>query len=161
MSDELTNDWLASLAGIAVSEACGGTPKKIASVAGIHPSSASRWASGSRSNPSYRVLRTIEDAPDPWPLVALFAAKAAAQVLAKEGPLPEWRWRKLYVEACNAEAQPDGHEDVVTVGLLTGRATVADQFHADQKIMAATMRRLALGFVGLQNGWTLNGPRGN
>lgn len=156
--DELTKDMLASLAGVAVSEACGG-PKKIASAASVDPSNGRRWARGERSNPVYRVLGILERAADPFPLVALFAAQAARALLRAEGPLPEWRWRALYVEACRSEAQPDGAEDEATVRLLTGAGTVADQFEADRKVMAATMRRLALGYIGMTEGYSLNGPR--
>ena len=152
--DEVTRDMIASLAGMAVSEACGG-PKKIAAAASIHPSNASRWASGERSNPVYRCMSVLERAADPWPLVALFAATAARALLRKEGPLPEWKWRQLYREACRNEQGPDGHEDTTTVAMLTGKATVACQFDADRKVMAATMKRLALGHIGMLEGWTL------
>jgi hypothetical protein len=80
--NELTKDMLASLAGIAVSEACGG-PKKIASAAQMDPSNGRRWARGERSNPIYRTLALIDRAADPWPLVALMAAKAARTLLKK------------------------------------------------------------------------------
>lgn len=156
---ELTRDLMASLAGVAVSEACGGS-KKIASAASIDPSNARRWARGERSNPTYRVISILEKAADPWPLVALFAATAARSLLRKDGPMPEWKWRQLYIEACQAECTPDGHEDTTMVAMLTGRATLADQCEADRKAVAATMRRLALGYIGMTEGYTLNGPRG-
>jgi hypothetical protein len=47
---------------------------------------------------------------------------------------------------------------VASVGLLTGRASIEDQFHADQKVIATTMRRMALGFIGMTEGYTLAGP---
>jgi hypothetical protein len=158
--NELTRDMMASLAGVAVVDACGG-PKKIASAASVDPSNGRRWARGERSNPIYRAMSLLERAADPWPLVALFAATAARALLRKEGPMPEWKWRQLYVEACHAEGPPDGHEDTTTTALLTGKATVACQFDADRKVIAATMRRLALGYIGMVNKWTLNGPRGS
>ena len=157
---ELTRDLMASLAGVAVSEACGGS-KKIASAASIDPSNARRWARGERSNPIYRTLSLLERAAEPWSLVALFAATAARAILRKEGTLPEWKWRQLYVDACNSEQPADGEEDITTVAMLTGKASVAHQFQADRKVIAATMRRLALGYIGMTEGWTLNGPRGS
>ena len=156
---EFEKDMMSSLAGIVVSESCGGA-KRIASIAGIHPSNARRWAAGERANPIYRVMSILDRAADPWPLVALFAAQAARALLKAEGPLPEWKWRQLYVEACRTEQAPDGAEDEATVKLLTGKASIADQFEADRKAIAATMRRLALGYIGMTEGWTLNGPRG-
>lgn len=159
-ADECEKDMIATLAGLALSEACGGTNKKIASAASVHPSNASRWANGERTNPIYRVLSLLEQpSTDPWPLVALFAAKAARKLLRDEGALPEWRWRQLYIEALRAEGGPDGNEDVVTVALLTGTASLKDQFAADQKVLAVTMRRVALAFIGITEGWELNQPK--
>lgn len=158
--NELERDMIASLAGVVCVEACGG-PQKIASAASVHPSNGRRWAKGERSNPVYRTLSFLERAADPWPLVALFAATAARVLLKAEGPLPEWKWRALYVEACRTEQPADGAEDEATVAMLTGKATVADQFAADRKVIAATMRRLALGYIGMTEGWSLSGPRGS
>ena len=155
---EIERDLLATLAGAAVVDACGGG-KRIASAAGVDESNGWRWARGERSNPVYRVRAMLEKAADPFAIVAYLAACACRALLAK--PLPEWRWRTLYVEACHVEQPHDGHEDVVTVGLLTGKSSLADQLEADQRVISATMRRLALGFVGMQRGYTLAGPRGN
>lgn len=157
MVSELENDLLATLAGAAVVEACGGG-KKIASAGGVDESNGRRWARGERSNPVYRVRAMLEKAADPWAIIAYLVGCVCRVMLSKE-PMPEWRWRALYVEACNAEQPHDGAEDVVTVGLLTGTHSVADQAAADQRVIAATLRRLALGFMGMQRGYTLNGPR--
>lgn len=156
--NELTRDMLASLAGIAISESCGGS-KAIASVASVDSSTARRWASGSRGNPAYRVMEQLERAKDPWPMVALFAAAASRAAMKASGPWPEWRWRAEYIAACRAEARPDGAEDEATVALLTGNGTVEQQCAADRKVIAATMKRLVLGYIGMQLGYSLNGPR--
>lgn len=156
--DEVFKDMLASLAGVAVVEACGG-PKRIASIAGIHPSNGSRWAAGDRANPVFRVLGMLDRAAHPFELVALFIAKAARRMIEDDALAVEWRWRAAYNEALRAEQAHDGREDEVTVALLTGHASVADQFAVDQKIIAALVRRVALGFIGMQYGFELNPPK--
>lgn len=156
--NRLEDDLLATLAGAAVVDACGGG-KKIACTVGVDESNGRRWARGEPANPVNRVRQMIEKATDPWAIVAFLVAIACRAMLRKEGPMMEWRWRSLYLDACKAEQPHDGAEDCVTQLLLVGQASVADQFHADTKVTAALLRRLALGFVGQQNGWSVVGVR--
>lgn len=155
--DELEKDVMASLAGLELVDAIGG-PKRIASAASVSPRNGRRWAAGERSNPVYRCLELIGNAEEPFALVALLAARAARTMLDRE-QMPEWRWRSLYLEACRAEQGPDGAEDEVTVSLLTNKASIADQFAVDRKALAALMRRVVLGFYGIQMRYELHPPK--
>lgn len=157
MADRLEDDLLASIAGAAVLESCG-CPKRVASAGGVDESNGRRWARGEPQNPVNRVRRIIESAKDPWNLVAFFVAIAIRAEL-RRAPMPEWRWRAMYLDALEAEATHDGAEDHVTQRMLMGRASLADQVAIDGKVAASTLKRLALGIVGQQKGWSVNGPR--
>lgn len=153
----LGEDVAATLAGVALSQACGGTGA-IASAAGVEASNARRYANGEKANPAYRVRQILERAKDPFAVCAYFLACAVKGMLVKD-PMPEWRWRSLYMEAMRAEQHPDGHEDVVSTELLTGKSTLRAQYEADSRHVTALLRRMALGFIGQQMGYSLNGPR--
>jgi hypothetical protein len=157
-ASSLEDDLMATLAGVEITAACGGG-KKVAIAGGVDDRNGRRWASGERSNPLYRIRGVIEKAADPWRVVSWVAALAARAVLVKEGPLPEWRWRQLYVEAFHVEQPADGQEDVTSQLVLVGQASVADQYQADARCVSALLRRLALGLIGQQRGYTLAGPR--
>lgn len=147
----------ASIAGIALNEACGGT-RDIAWATGVNERTARTWKAGGHSNPANLVRRIMDRAKNPFALVGYFAAHATMTLLAKD-PMPEWRWRSLYLQAMRDEAHPDGHEDVVSAELLTGKSTIQAQYDADAKHVAALLKRMALGMVGIIRGWKIEGPR--
>lgn len=158
MSDHLEDDLLATLAGTSVVVACGG-PKKVATAAGVDESNGRRWARGERANPVYRVRQMIEKATDPWTIVAYLVAIAVRAELKRSGGLVEWRWRAAYLDAIEAEASSDGHEDATTQRMLMGRAPIADQVAVDSRCASAILRRLALGIIGQQKNWSVAGVR--
>lgn len=153
------DDLLASLAGHSITDAFGGV-KKAAMAAGVKPRSAQRWASG-ENNPLTRVRELVEKAENPWAIVAYLNSVAVLSELQREAPLTEWKWRALYIAACEAEQKPDGDEDCVTQKVMVGRANIADQMNADMDLLAPLARRLALAIIGARRGWSLNGPRAN
>ncbi len=159
MSDPMEDDLMATIAGASVLQACGG-PKKVASAAGVDESNGRRYARGDKANPVYRTRVMIEAAQDPYSIVAYLIACAIRAELKRTGPMPEWRWRALYVEALEAEQKHDASEDVTSQKMLMGKASLADMIATDTAVVAPVMRRLALSIIGQQRGFSLNGPRG-
>lgn len=158
MSANLENDLMATLAGAAVVDACGGG-KKIATAGGVDESNGRRWARGEAANPVNRVRQMIERATDPWAIASFLLAVAIRVELVRRGPLVEWKWRAEYIAALEAEAACDGTEDQTTQRMLLGTATLADQVTVDGKVTAAMLRRLALGHIGQTRGWSVAGVR--
>jgi hypothetical protein len=154
-SSRVEEDIICTLAGVELTDACGGG-KKVAYAGGVDQRTARRWVAGDPANPINRLRAILDRADDPWRVVSWCAAWATRVALRKEGPLTEERWRELYRECCMVEQPHDGDEDTTNVALLTGNASIADQFHADAKVVSVTLRRLALGFVGISKGWSLN-----
>lgn len=154
-SSRVEEDILGTLAGIELTGACGGG-KKVAYAGGVDERTGRRWVAGDPANPINRLRGILDRAEDPWRVVSWAAAWATRVMLRREAPLTEAKWRELYRESCLAEQPHDSHEDVVNVQILTGAASIREQFHADCKTVAATLRRIALGFVGISKGYTLN-----
>lgn len=155
-ASRLEQDLLASLAGSHLNIACGGT-KEISRLGEVVEANGRRWASGEPQNPVNRVRRIMERAKEPFHLCGFYLACAVRGVLLA-APMPEWRWRSLYLQAMRAEAQPDGHEDVVSAELLTGGSSLKAQYEADAAAVSALLRRMALGMVGMCKGYKLAGP---
>lgn len=143
---------LASLAGIAVAEACG-SPKGIAMAADIGERHARRWAAGDRSSAAYRAAALIRNARKRrWELVRYFAAVAVQADLQEAGPLSEATVRRMWAEVDQTEAQNDAAEDVQRINFdYTGDLPAL--FDADAKVVGPTLKRMALNFVAQRMGW--------
>lgn len=149
-------DMEASIAAVAINQACGGT-SAIAWSAGVGEREARRYKAGGAGNPLHRAARVIERCKDPFAVVGFFAARAVRALLVKD-PMPEWRWRSLTLQAIRDEAHPDGTMDVVESELLTGKSNIRALFVETAKHVGALLRLMALLQIGLIRGWTLNGP---
>lgn len=157
--ERLEQDLLASLAGSHLNVACGGT-KEISRLGEVVEANGRRWASGEPQNPVNRVRRIMEKSKQPFHLCGYYLACAVRGLLLSD-PMPEWRWRSLYLQAMRDEAHPDGAEDTASVELLTGKGSLRSQYDADAAAVSALLRRMALGMIGILRGWSLQGPRVN
>jgi hypothetical protein len=146
--------FLATMAGIELTAACGGGAK-VGLAGGVDERTGRRWISGDPANPLTKLGQIILRAVDPWRIVSWAASMATLAMVRKLGPLTEEKWRAAYLEACRTESHPDGHEDVVTTELLTGRASLEQQRRADSAHVTALLRRIALGWIGQQNKYSL------
>lgn len=143
---------LATLAGAAVTDACGG-PKGIALAADIGERHARRWAAGERSSAVYRAATLIRNARRRrWELVRYFAAVAVQADLQEAAPLSEGRVKQLWAEVDRAEAANDAAEDVERVGFdYTGDLEAL--YEADARTIAPTLKRMALNILSQRMGW--------
>ena len=153
----LEADLEASIAAIALNQACGGSAD-VAWTAGVDDSTARRWLAGGQSNPANRTARMIDRAKKPFAMCGFFLARAHRALIVNE-VLPEWKWRSMVLEAIRAEARPDGEADVVEAELLTGKSSLLALFEATAKHVAAMLYLMALLQVGMIRKYTLNGPR--
>lgn len=152
--DRIAEDMEGMIAALEIQHSLG-NPKEIASAAEVDQSTAWRWVNGEPQNLFNRLRKIVTKAKRPFGIITYFLALVIRDRLLLT-PMPEWRWRSLYKDACRQEQAHDCHEDIVTVELLTGGdATIRSQYEADARVVAATLHRMALGQIGLVRGYTL------
>lgn len=156
---ERAKDLDAAHTAIALTEAVGGNPKRLALETGKSPRTARRWIREQhRSNPLFRARELITSMSDPWPALVDLIVHALRKELEDGGLVPtEWAWEQAMLECFEREQETDGQEDCVSQLYLTGRATLADLRNADFRHARWRFRRMALDEIGLARGYKLRG----
>lgn len=149
--DERMADLLASEAGAAIVEACGG-PKGIAVAADVEERQGRRLAAGDPANPINRAADLIRRSPRRWQEIKHLIAVAILADLEEAGPVPEWKVRQLWKAADQDEAATDAAEDV-TRGAFDYDGSLDRLYEADAKAAGTSLRRMALGLICRRFGW--------